>query len=133
MDCLFCKIAKKEIEAKIVYEDEVGMVFLDINPCQKGHLLVIPKEHYENLNEVPEEKLAALFEIVKKMTKLLEEKLGASSFNIGWNHGKDAGQVIPHLHIHIIPRYPNDGGGSMQTIVNVGDENLEETYQKLIS
>jgi len=133
MDCLFCKIAKKELEAKIVYEDEVGMAFLDINPCQKGHLLVIPKEHYENLNEVPEEKLAALFEIVKKMTKLLEEKLGASSFNIGWNHGKDAGQVIPHLHIHIIPRYPNDGGGSMQTIVNASDENLEETYQKLIS
>ncbi|MCD6412364.1 HIT family protein [bacterium] len=133
MDCLFCKIAKKELEAKIVYEDEVGMAFLDINPCQKGHLLVIPKEHYENLNEVPKEKLAGLFEIVKKMTKLLEEKLGASSFNIGWNHGKDAGQVIPHLHIHIIPRYPNDGGGSMQTIVSVGDENLEETYQKLIS
>ena len=133
MDCLFCKIAKKEIEAKIVYEDEAGMAFLDINPCQKGHLLVIPKEHYENLNEVPKGKLAALFEIVKKMTKLLEEKLGVSGFNIGWNHGKDAGQVIPHLHIHIIPRYLNDGGGSMQTIVNVGDENLEETYQKLIS
>ena len=131
MSCLFCKIANKEIDSKIVYEDEFTVAFLDINPCQKGHLLVIPKKHYQNLNEVPEDQLTKLFETVKKMTKLLEEKLNVSSFNIGWNHGKDAGQVINHLHIHIIPRYPNDGGGSMQTIVNVGDDNLEETYQKL--
>jgi len=133
MDCLFCKIANKEIEAKIVYEDNFSLAFLDINPCQKGHLLVIPKKHYSNLNEVPKEELAELFETVKKMTQLLEEKLNTSSFNIGWNHGKEAGQVINHLHIHIIPRYPEDGGGSMQTIVNVGDDNLEETYQKLLS
>ena len=131
MSCLFCKIANKEIDSKIVYEDEFSVAFLDINPCQRGHLLVIPKKHYQNLNEVPEDQLTKLFETVKKMTKLLEEKLNVSSFNIGWNHGKDAGQVINHLHIHIIPRYPNDGGGSMQTIVNVGDDNLEETYQKL--
>ena len=131
MSCLFCKIANKEIDSKIVYEDEFSVAFLDINPCQRGHLLVIPKKHYQNLNEVPEDQLTKLFETVKKMTELLEEKLNVSSFNIGWNHGKDAGQVINHLHIHIIPRYPNDGGGSMQTIVNVGDDNLEETYQKL--
>ena len=131
MSCLFCKIANKEIDSKIVYEDEFSVAFLDINPCQRGHLLVIPKKHYQNLNEVPEDQLTKLFETVKKMTKLLEKKLKVSSFNIGWNHGKDAGQVINHLHIHIIPRYSNDGGGSMQTIVNVGDDNLEETYQKL--
>ncbi len=131
MSCLFCKIANKEIDSKIVYEDEFSVAFLDINPSQKGHLLVIPKKHYQNLNEIPEEEIVKLFEIVKKMTILLEEKLNVSSFNIGWNHGKDAGQVINHLHIHIIPRYPNDGGGSMQTIVETGDDNLEETYQKL--
>jgi len=131
MSCLFCKIANKEIDSKIIYEDEFSIAFLDINPSQKGHLLVIPKKHYQNLSEVPEEELAKLFETVKKMTKLLERRLNVSSFNIGWNHGKDAGQVINHLHIHIIPRYPNDGGGSMQTIVEVGDDNLEETYQKL--
>ena len=131
MSCLFCRIANKEIDSKIVYEDEFSVAFLDINPCQRGHLLVIPKKHYQNLNEVPEGQLTKLFETVKKMTILLEEKLNVSSFNIGWNHGKDAGQVINHLHIHIIPRYPNDGGGSMQTIVETGDDNLEETYQKL--
>jgi len=131
MSCLFCKIANKEIDSKIVYEDEFSVAFLDINPSQKGHLLVIPKKHYQNLNEIPEEEIVKLFEIVKKMTILLKEKLNVSSFNIGWNHGKDAGQVINHLHIHIIPRYPNDGGGSMQTIVETGDDNLEETYQKL--
>jgi len=131
MSCLFCKIANKEIDSKIVYEDEFSVAFLDINPSQKGHLLVIPKKHYQNLNEIPEEEIVKLFETVKKMTILLEEKLNVSSFNIGWNHGKDAGQVINHLHIHIIPRYPNDGGGSMQTIVETGDDNLEETYQKL--
>ncbi len=131
MSCLFCKIANKEIDSKIVYEDEFSVAFLDINPSQKGHLLVIPKKHYQNLNEIPEEEITKLFETVKKMTILLEEKLNVSSFNIGWNHGKDAGQVINHLHIHIIPRYPNDGGGSMQTIVETGDDNLEETYQKL--
>ena len=131
MSCLFCKIANKEIDSKIVYEDEFSVAFLDINPSQKGHLLVIPKKHYQNLNEIPEEEIVKLFEIVKKMTILLKEKLNVSSFNIGWNHGKDAGQVINHLHIHIIPRYLNDGGGSMQTIVETGDDNLEETYQKL--
>jgi len=131
MSCLFCKIANKEIDSKIVYEDEFSIAFLDINPSQKGHLLVIPKKHYQNLTEVPEEETTKLFETVKKMTILLEEKLNVSSFNIGWNHGEDAGQVINHLHIHIIPRYPNDGGGSMQTIVETGDDNLEETYQKL--
>ncbi|MCD6085756.1 HIT family protein [bacterium] len=131
MSCLFCKIANKEIDSKIVYEDEFSIAFLDINPSQKGHLLVIPKKHYQNLTEVPEEEITKLFETVKKMTILLEEKLNVSSFNIGWNHGEDAGQVINHLHIHIIPRYPNDGGGSMQTIVETGDDNLEETYQKL--
>ncbi len=131
MSCLFCKIAQKEIPAKIIYEDQETMAFLDINPCSQGHLLVIPKKHYQNLNEIPKEKLNSLFETVQKMTHLLEKKLEVSSFNIGWNHGQAAGQVINHLHIHIIPRKKDDGGGSLQTIIEIGDPNLEKTYQIL--
>ncbi len=105
--CIFCKIAKKEVEAYVVYEDEKVIAFLDIRPLSRGHTLVIPKEHYESFLEVPEEIAANLMKAVKAVCERAS-KLGAEGFNIVTNVGKAAGQEIMHAHIHVIPRYSGD-------------------------
>ncbi|AEF95869.1 HIT family protein [Methanotorris igneus] len=106
--CIFCKIVNKEIPAKIVYEDEDTMAFLDINPRNKGHTLVIPKKHYETLDEMPDEELAKLMKAVKKVVEILKP-LNFDGYNIINNNKPAAGQEVPHVHFHIIPRYQNDG------------------------
>ena len=103
-ECIFCKIVNKEIKSYIIYEDNVAMAFLDINPLTKGHLLIIPKKHYERLSQIPEEEMKEFSKSVLKILKLVEEKL-TKDYNILVNNGKKAGQEIFHAHIHIIPRY----------------------------
>ncbi|HPA25931.1 MAG TPA: HIT family protein [bacterium] len=107
--CIFCKIINKEIPAEIIYEDEKTLVFLDIEPNNPGHCLVVPKVHYENIFDAPEEVLAHLINVAKKISNILKVAVLAEGINIGINNGEVAGQVVPHLHIHIIPRYANDG------------------------
>jgi len=102
--CIFCKIVKKEIPAKILYEDEKTMAFLDINPRSKGHTLVIPKEHYETFEEVPEDVALHLVKTIKKVLEILKP-LNYHGYNILSNNKPAAGQEVPHLHFHIIPRY----------------------------
>ena len=106
--CIFCKIVNKEIPAKIVYEDEDTMAFLDINPRNKGHTLVIPKKHYETLDEMPDEEMAKLMKTIKKVVEILKP-LNFDGYNIVNNNKPAAGQEVPHVHFHIIPRYQNDG------------------------
>ncbi len=105
--CIFCKIANKEIESFVVYEDEKVMAFLDIRPLSKGHTLVIPKEHYENVLEMPSDIAKDLTNAVKIVCEKLK-KLGAEGFNIITNVNKVAGQEIMHAHIHVIPRYSEE-------------------------
>lgn len=107
-NCIFCKIVKGEIKSQKVYEDEETLAFLDINPVNKGHVLVIPKEHYENIFDIPREKLNKVMEIVQKVA-IAQKKIGADGVNIVSNNGKAAEQHVFHLHIHVIPRYYNDG------------------------
>ncbi len=107
MTCIFCKIIKKEIPAYIVYEDDVAIAFLDINPVSEGHLLVVPKKHVSRLTELSEEEAAEFIKKVQKVAKMVEEKL-SKDYNIVINQGERAGQVIQHLHFHIIPRYGNE-------------------------
>ena len=118
MNCIFCKIAKKEIPANIIYEDENSIAFLDNNPHTKGHTIVIPKEHGQTFFDISNNNNKELMISTKKTAKLIEQKLNCAGFNIGWNHNTAAGQVVPHLHIHIMPRYNNDNGGSMHSIIN---------------
>lgn len=127
MECLFCKIASKEIRSAAIYEDDDALAFLDVRPLTKGHTLVIPKFHAENILDFPADRIGSVFKAVKKTTALLEEKLSPKGFTIGINHGKISGQVIDHLHVHIIPRYEGDGGGSIHSVVkNPPEESLEE-------
>ena len=107
MECVFCKIVNKEIPAYTVYEDENVIAFLDINPVSEGHILVVPKKHYERITEMPEEDFRKFSESLQKVVKLVENKL-SKDYNIIVNHGERAGQVIKHVHFHIIPRYGNE-------------------------
>ena len=105
--CVFCRIITGEIPSQKVYEDHETLAFLDINPASKGHTLVIPKEHYEFLSQMPEREYLSFMKSLQKVTKALMKY--TDGVNILQNNGKDAGQLVPHVHFHIIPRRPNDG------------------------
>lgn len=107
-ECIFCQIVKKQIPAKIVYEDEIAIAFLDINPLSVGHTLVIPKKHFENIFDIDERELQHILTIAKKISLRIKENLGATGINIFQASGKEAEQSIPHFHLHIIPRKEGD-------------------------
>ena len=108
-NCLFCKIANGEIPSKTVYEDDKFRVFLDLGPAAKGHALIVPKEHYANLYELPEDTAADVMRLAKKMAALMKEKMHCGGLNLVQNNGELAGQTIHHFHMHVIPRYEDDG------------------------
>jgi len=108
-DCIFCKIVKGEIPSEKVYENEKVLVFLDINPISKGHLLIIPKKHFENIYEIEDDYLKEITSTAKIIAKSLKKSLDASGVNILHASGKDAQQSVFHFHIHLVPRYKNDG------------------------
>lgn len=103
--CVFCEIIKGNIPSAKVYEDDKTLAILDISQTTKGHTLVLPKQHYENLLEIPAEELAEMIVKVQKIAANNVTKLGAKGFNLLVNTGAVAGQSVPHLHFHIIPRY----------------------------
>ena len=105
-DCLFCKIIKKEIPSKIIYEDDLVLVFLDINPTTNGDTLVVPKEHYKDLLAIPNELLCHMHDIYKKLYADYKKKLNCEGLTLTTN--LDYGQEIKHFHMHFIPRYQND-------------------------
>jgi histidine triad (HIT) family protein len=109
MECVFCKIARNELEHWKIYEDDKTIAFLDKYPLTKGHTLVATKKHYENLLDAPEEDLKALIVTVKKVAKAVCKTMKCDGFNIGQNNGAVAGQIVFHLHFHIVPRFKNDG------------------------
>lgn len=108
-NCLFCKIVAGELPSAKIYEDDEVLAFLDINPVNPGHTLVIPKEHYENFSATPNELLAKIMPVIDKIWGAIKEGLGADGFNLGLNNGKAAGQVVSHTHFHVMPRFENDG------------------------
>ncbi len=123
-DCLFCKIASGDIPCHKVFEDEFTLAFLDIHPCSKGHTVVIPKQHVSQLKEMNHRSWLALMNGLKLTAELVDSKLKPAGLNIGINNREAAGQAVAHVHWHIIPRYENDGGGSMHSIIrsaNPGD------------
>lgn len=107
-NCIFCKIANGEIPSATLYEDDDFRVILDVGPASRGHALVLPKQHYANLFEIPEETLAKAAVIAKKVGTKLYQGLGAEGFNVVQNNGELAGQTVFHFHIHLIPRYRGD-------------------------
>lgn len=132
MDCLFCKIGKKEIPSDVMYEDDGAFAILDIHPMAPGHAMVMPKKHSETILELNEDELGRLFSAVRNVTELLQKALSPGGFTIGINHGKASGQTIEHLHIHIIPRFQNDGGGSIHSVVhNPPKEAIEKIGERI--
>ncbi len=133
-ECVFCKIIEKKIPSAIIYEDANTMAFLDINPRFKGHALVIPKIHVTTLDELGDEAIAHLFVVVKHVAETLKENLGAKGYNIISNNGRVAGQVVPHLHIHVVPRYEDEKQGiGFEATFPVDEEakkKLEELAEK---
>lgn len=108
-DCIFCKIISGEIPSHKVYEDDDVFAFLDIHPVNPGHVLVVPKRHAEDLQAAPDELLAKLLPTVKKIAAAAVRSAGADGFNLGMNNGAAAGQVVFHAHLHVIPRFADDG------------------------
>ena len=105
--CVFCRIVQKEATASKIYEDEKVLAFLSIQPINIGHTLIVPKKHYENIYEIPEEEVAYLYKIVKKIAHAVTKAVDAEGIRIVQNNGEAAGQVIFHMHVHIIPMNKN--------------------------
>lgn len=108
-DCIFCKIANGEIPSRTLYEDEAFRVILDLNPATRGHALIIPKDHASDLHELPEESAGAVMVLAKRLAALMDERLHCDGLNLVQNNGEAAGQTVAHFHLHLIPRYVNDG------------------------
>lgn len=129
-DCIFCQIIEGEIPAYKVYEDDDVFAFLDVNPLSRGHTLVIPKVHEEKVQDLPQSQSRALFDAIYRLAEPVADAVGAPSSNIGINNGSEAGQEIPHLHAHIVPRKEGDGGGPIHDIMpeqlDLPDEEFEE-------
>jgi histidine triad (HIT) family protein len=131
-ECIFCKIIAKEIPAYLIHEDDATVAFLDVSPRAPGHAMIIPKHHSPNIVDLPNELVGPLFEAVKKVAERLAKALGPDGFTIGMNQGSISGQSVPHLHVHVMPRFEGDGGGSIHSVVNnPPKEALEEIRTKI--
>lgn len=108
-DCIFCKLANGVIPTNSIYEDEDFNVILDAAPATRGHALILPKEHADNLYELPDETAAKAMVLAKKLAKNMTDKLNCAGFNLVQNNGTVAGQTVFHFHLHLIPRYEDDG------------------------
>lgn len=130
-NCIFCKIANGEIPSKTLYEDDLFRVILDLGPATKGHALIVPKEHFANLYELPDETAAQAMILAKKMAALMKDRLGCDGLNVIQNNGETAGQTVFHFHMHLIPRYEDDSQKIGWEPGKPKEEELEE-IRKLI-
>lgn len=108
-NCIFCKLANGVFPTNTIYEDEEFRVILDLGPATKGHALILPKDHYKNLYELPDETAGKAMKLAKKMAIRMTDKLQADGFNLVQNNNEVAGQTVFHFHLHLIPRYNDDG------------------------
>ena len=129
--CIFCKIANGEIPSRTILEDDLFRVILDNGPATKGHALVLPKDHYENLFAMPDDLLEKASVTAKKAAVLMREKLGIDGLNLVQNNGKVAGQTVNHFHLHLIPRYEGDQLGLLWEPKQLKEEEMEELRKKI--
>ncbi len=126
-NCIFCKIANGEIPSKTIYEDDSFRAILDLGPACRGHALIMPKEHYANLYELPEEKCGEVMKLARRLADQMRERLDCQGFNLVQNNGACAGQTVSHFHLHLIPRYEEDGQIIGWKPMSPSQEELEET------
>ncbi|MDE6421288.1 MAG: HIT family protein [Lachnospiraceae bacterium] len=132
-NCIFCKIANGKIPSRTIYENEQFRVFLDLSPAAKGHALIVPKEHYANLYELPEDLAADAMRLAKKETALMTQKLSCDGFQLVQNNGETAGQTVFHFHLHLIPRYRTDGQKIAWKLGSMSDEELDAVKDQIVS
>ena len=130
-NCIFCKIANGDIPSKTLYEDEAFRVILDLGPATKGHALILPKDHYKNLYELPEDTASGVMLLAKKMAAQMTDKLHCDGFNLVQNNGEAAGQTVLHFHMHLIPRYKDDNQKINWTPGEPSQEELEEIKNQI--
>lgn len=131
-NCIFCKIANGEIPSATLYEDDNFRVILDLGPATKGHALILPKEHYANLYELPEETAGEVMKLAKRMADRMKERLGCEGLNLVQNNGDLAGQTVFHFHMHMIPRYQADGQKIGWKPGELTQEELEEIKNTIV-
>lgn len=131
-NCIFCKIANGEISSRTLYEDDKFRVILDLGPASKGHALILPKEHYANLYELSDEMAGEVMKLARKMAVQMTERLSCEGFNLVQNNGELAGQTVFHFHMHLIPRYQEDGQKIGWKPQEVSQEELEETRKQIV-
>jgi len=135
-DCQFCKLVEKEGVVSSVYEDEKVLAFLDVKPVNEGHTLVIPKTHYENIYDIPEDEIAYLYKIVKKVAIAIKKGVNAEGISLTQHNERAALQRVFHLHVHVIPRYEGDKLGMraqhvVQDLHEMSREKLDATARKI--
>jgi histidine triad (HIT) family protein len=127
-DCIFCGIVAGEIPGTVVHETDLVLGFLDANPLAKGHTLVIPKEHHKRLEDVPQAVAGDMMAAIHRLTPAVEEAVDAPATTVAFNNGEAAGQEVPHVHGHIVPRFDGDGGGPIHALFRdrpeVSDEEM---------
>jgi histidine triad (HIT) family protein len=129
--CVFCRIAKGEVSALKVYEDEKAVAFLDIHPSAPGHTLIIPKAHVARVEDLPENDAAALFRALHRLVSPIQVAVDAPASTIGINNGRESGQEVPHVHIHVIPRSRGDRGGIIQGIARAPWRSNEDEMRQI--
>ena len=130
--CIFCKLANGIIPTNSIYEDENFNVILDLGPATKGHALILPKDHYRNIYELPEDVAGETFKLAKRLAVKMTDKLGADGFNIVQNNEEVAGQSVFHFHMHLIPRYKGDGQHILWNPTEPSQEELKAVRDSLI-
>lgn len=130
-DCIFCKLANGDIPTRTLYEDDCFRVIMDASPATKGHALILPKEHSDNLYELPDETAGKVMILAKKMANRMKEVLSCDGFNLVQNNGEVAGQTVFHFHLHLIPRYHDDNQKILWEQRSFSDAQMDEIKDKI--
>jgi histidine triad (HIT) family protein len=133
--CIFCRIVDGEIPSRTVYEDDDVLAFLDANPLAPGHTLVVPKSHRGRLNDADADEAADVFGAVHELTPRIESAVDAPATTVAINNGEAAGQEVPHVHVHVIPRFEGDGGGPIHAVAggrpDLSEEELDDIAERI--
>lgn len=130
-DCIFCKLANGEFPTNSIYEDDSFNVILDLAPATRGHALILPKEHFADIYEIPEDLLADAIKLAKKLAIHMTEKLNCDGFNLVQNNKECAGQTVFHFHLHLIPRYTDDEQQLLWNPLSLSKEELAQIHKVL--
>ncbi|HVX02443.1 MAG TPA: HIT family protein [Nitrososphaera sp.] len=136
-NCIFCKIASGQISARVVMQNDRALAFLDVSPLATGHTLVVPKAHFQKVQDMDAPDAQAVFDIVRQVTGRVESAAGTSASTIAVHNGREAGQEVQHVHVHIIPRRPGDGAGPVHSMFKdrpkLSAQEMDALFAKMVT